>query len=126
MRVIDYEICYKFKDRDHIYDLFRCRERLYKEFYHHRVTKGIDFMISDIFKSANSYFKFDEIVKDMDKYTKLTDNIISRIKNTDDPSLDEAKAIIKRIEKRDLYTFVGEYSYKDKKTSEEVILIQYI
>ena len=69
-------------------------------------------MISDIFKSANKYFKFDQIVKDMDEYTMLTDNIFSRIKATDDPILDEAKQLLKRLTKRDLYTFVGEASYK--------------
>ncbi len=83
-------------------------------------------MISDIFIAANNYFKFNEVIKDMQKFTKLTDNIISEIKaiddkETDDEGVKKAKSLIKRISKRDLYTFVGEYTYKDK----EVFMVSF-
>ena len=123
IKVIDNNICYKDKDAFHIYELFICRERLYKEFYHHRVTKGIEYMLSDIFKSASVFFKFENIIKNNDEYTKLTDNILSIIYSSDDPLLKEAKALIKRLYKRELYTFVGEFSYKDKNFDEVICLL---
>lgn len=118
-KIINNEICYRTKDAFSFYELYQCRYRLFKEFYLHRVTKGIDLMIKDIFTEANAVYKFSEYIHDPEMYIRLNDYILQDLfyskkglnKNKGEgmnPSLKAAKDLVKRIFKRDIYKFVGE------------------
>jgi HD superfamily phosphohydrolase len=107
-RILDNEICYREKDAFSIYEIFNCRYRLYKEFYLHRVAKGIDLMIKDVFAEANAHYDFKSYLYQPEKFLKLKDSIINDILNSNSVTLKSAKEIVKRIYKRDIYKFVGE------------------
>lgn len=47
-------------------------------------------------------------IDDMEAFTKLTDNIFLEILHSTDPNLSEAREILKKIECRNLYKYVGE------------------
>lgn len=109
-RVIEDEICYSEKNNIpfSINELFLCRYRLFKEFYLHRVSKGIDLMIMDIFSESNSVFKFSECLYNPLRYGMLNDSILKTIHSSKNVGLHKAKQIVDRIYKRDLYKYVGE------------------
>ncbi len=118
-RVIDDNICYRDKDAFSLYQLFQCRYRLFKEFYLHRVIKGIDLMIKDMFAEANSVYDFKSCLNDPETYIHLNDSILGEIHYTDNPDLEKAKKIVSRIYYRDLYKYVGEYTSASSKISEK-------
>ncbi len=121
-RVIDENICFREKDAFSLYELFQCRYRLFKEFYLHRVSKGIDLMIKDIFTEANRVYDFKSYLEDPKLFVELNDSILSEILYSDNSELNAAKDIIKRLHRRDLYKFVGEYICNSKNASLEKFL----
>jgi HD superfamily phosphohydrolase len=107
-RIINNEICFRERDAFSIYELFNTRYRLFKEFYLHRVSKGIDLMIKDIFSLSNSYYNFKESLYDVEQFIRLKDCILNQILYSEKVQLTKAKELVKRINTRDLYKFVGE------------------
>jgi hypothetical protein len=75
-------------------------------------------MIVEAFEKANDHIfftgengkklKMSECIDDMKAYTRLTDFVYHQILLSEDPALDEAKAILHKIEKRQLYKCVGQ------------------
>ena len=49
-----------------------------------------------------------ECVDDMVAYAKLNDSVLQLIKVSSDPSLREAKELIARLERRELYKHIGQ------------------
>ena len=74
-KVMNNQICYNLNLVKNIDELFSCRTNLFKEAYWHPKTSAIDLMICDIFFESNDYFKYDEVVQDMEEYIRLTDSI---------------------------------------------------
>lgn len=107
-RIINNEICFRERDAFSIYELFNTRYRLFKEFYLHRVSKGIDLMIKDIFSLSNSFYNFKESLYDVEQFIRLKDCILNQILYSEKVQLTKAKELVKRINTRDLYKFVGE------------------
>ena len=66
-RIIDDQICYSKDSALSIHDLFITRYKLFRDIYTHKCTQGIELMICDILKQSNDYFKFHEIVQDMEE-----------------------------------------------------------
>lgn len=116
-RVIDDRICFPEKEIFNIYDLYYTRYRLHKEVYNHPCVKQIEYMILDAFELANDELGISEKIYDMDKFCQLTDDIISLIEHSDNPKLDKAKEIIRRIRTRDLYKYIGETECHDVYTT---------
>ena len=108
VKVIKNKLCYRVTDSYLFYDLYYCRYRLYKEFYLHRVTKGIELMIKDIFKEANEYYNFKDYVESPKLFVKLNDTILDEILFSSSSKLEKAKDLVRRIYERDLYKFVAE------------------
>jgi deoxynucleoside triphosphate triphosphohydrolase SAMHD1 len=108
-RVIDDNICYRAQDGFSIYDLFQCRFGLSKKYYLHRVSKGIELMIKDIFIESNSVYRYIDKIFDPIQYSELNDTILNQILQSDESGLEKARNLVKRIYSRDLYEFVGEY-----------------
>ncbi|KIM40306.1 hypothetical protein M413DRAFT_446483 [Hebeloma cylindrosporum] len=105
-RVLDDQICYDIKDANNIYDICAARFKLHKSIYNHRTAKGVEYMIVDALISAEGVLKLAERIFDPKKYLYLTDDIMREIESSERPELAEARAIFKRIRKRDLYKWV--------------------
>lgn len=113
------QICYRDKEVFNLYDMFYTRFCLHKRAYQHRVVNAIDWMIVDVFLKANphiriegtggSKFTLSTAIGDMVAYTKLTDTIFDQILNSTSEDLEDARLILGRILRRDLYTFLGEF-----------------
>lgn len=61
--------------------MFYSRYKLYKAYYLNLKSNGVDFMIAEILKLSEPYFKLTNICSEVlqgrcDKYVKLTDAII--------------------------------------------------
>ncbi|XP_072014052.1 deoxynucleoside triphosphate triphosphohydrolase SAMHD1-like [Amphiura filiformis] len=121
-RIIEVEgkkqICSRDKEVGNLYDMFHTRNSLHRRAYQHKVTKIIDSMIVEALVKANDHFKISgtkgklvkmsEAVDDMVAYTKLTDNVILEIMQSDDPNLAASRHILENIHKRHLYKCVGQ------------------
>ncbi|XP_007116841.1 deoxynucleoside triphosphate triphosphohydrolase SAMHD1 isoform X2 [Physeter macrocephalus] len=111
-------ICTREKEVGNLYDMFHTRNSLHRRAYQHKVGNIIDTMITDAFLKADPYieitgsegnkYHISTAIDDMEAFTKLTDNIFLEILYSADPKLDAARAILKKIECRNLYKFVGE------------------
>jgi HD superfamily phosphohydrolase len=127
--VIDNDICYRAQDAYSVYDLFMSKFLMSKKFYLHRVEKGIELMIKDVFIESNSYFNYLNYINDLGLYTKFNDSILNYIYHHKSKKLEKAKQIIDNIYKRNFYTFVGEYDSTDLKknfdTFNEETLLKY-
>lgn len=105
-RVLNDQICYDIKDAHQIYDICATRFKLHKIVYNHKVAKAIEYMMLDALLSANRHLRFAEQLKDPRKYCHLNDSLMLRIESSEEPELEEARAIFKRIRIRDLYKCV--------------------
>uniref|UniRef100_A0A673U8B6 Deoxynucleoside triphosphate triphosphohydrolase SAMHD1 n=1 Tax=Suricata suricatta TaxID=37032 RepID=A0A673U8B6_SURSU len=111
-------ICTRDKEVGNLYDMFHTRTSLHRRAYQHKVGNIIDTMITDAFLKADPYieiigsegkkYHISTAIDDMEAFTKLTDNIFLEILYSSDPKLDAAREILKKIECRNLYKFVGE------------------
>ncbi|CAO2833198.1 unnamed protein product [Amaranthus hypochondriacus] len=131
MRVLDDEICYPAKDYLTVYKLFSARADLYRTAYTHRKVKAVELMIADALILANSYLEISSCVHEPSEYWKLDDSIIKTIEIAPDQELKEAKNLIQRIRRRDLYQFCNEYAVPRDKlehfknvTSKDIICSQ--
>uniref|UniRef100_H0WHG6 Deoxynucleoside triphosphate triphosphohydrolase SAMHD1 n=1 Tax=Otolemur garnettii TaxID=30611 RepID=H0WHG6_OTOGA len=106
------------KEVGNLYDMFHTRNCLHRRAYQHKVGNIIDTMITDAFLKADPYieitgakgkkYHISTAIDDMEAFTKLTDNIFLEILYSADPRLDAAREILKNIECRHLYKYVGE------------------
>ncbi|XP_040186538.1 deoxynucleoside triphosphate triphosphohydrolase SAMHD1-like isoform X2 [Rana temporaria] len=111
------QICFRDKEVDNLYNMFYTRNSLHRRAYQHKVNNIIEIMIMEAFVKADPYIKIQgskgkmsisESVEDMEAYTKLTDNMFHQILYSSEPELEEAREILQKVERRELYKFVGE------------------
>uniref|UniRef100_A0A5F9CS75 Deoxynucleoside triphosphate triphosphohydrolase SAMHD1 n=1 Tax=Oryctolagus cuniculus TaxID=9986 RepID=A0A5F9CS75_RABIT len=121
-RVLEVEnkkrICTRDKEVGNLYDMFHTRYSLHRRAYQHKVGNIIDTMITDALLKADPYIKItgaagktysiSTAIEDMEAFTKLTDNIYLEILYSTDPKLAAAQEVLKNIEYRKLYKYVGE------------------
>ncbi|KAM4622553.1 deoxynucleoside triphosphate triphosphohydrolase SAMHD1 [Discoglossus pictus] len=111
-------ICTRDKEVGNLYDMFHTRNCLHRRAYQHKVGNIIETMITDAFLKADPYIRIEgsdgntytisSSVDDMVAYTKLTDNVFYQILYSTDPDLSEAREILRKVERRELYKFVGQ------------------
>ena len=111
-------ICYNIKEAWNIYELFHTRFTLHRRAYQHKVSMLIEHMICEALVLANPFItvkgkygkdtKLSEASNDVVAYCKYSDYIINLIQHSDLENLKPAKNIINRVNKRDLYKFIGE------------------
>ncbi|XP_042742571.1 deoxynucleoside triphosphate triphosphohydrolase SAMHD1 [Lagopus leucura] len=111
-------ICARDKEVGNLYDMFHTRNCLHRRAYQHKVGNIIEIMITEAFQKADSFFQIEgskgklyqisTAMEDMEAYTKLTDNIYLEILHSSRPELSEAREILRKIERRELYKFLGE------------------
>ena len=88
--------------------MFHTRYTLHKTVYSHKVGKALEYMHVDALLAANEYLGIADAIHDPDLYLNLTDSIIKEIERSKVPELEESRAIIKRMRRRDLYRFVDQ------------------
>lgn len=116
MRVIGNEdLCFQKKTMVNLYNVFECRAQMFKSMYKHRVTCALDEMLIDVFQLANQSLGLIERCDDIEKFVDLTDHVIQEIytkTHTEqlviDNMLFESRDLLDRINRRQLYTFIGE------------------
>ena len=108
-KIIDNKICYNTKVAFDIYNLFQQRYQMHKQIYNNVKGKSIEYMISHIMLYANKEFNISKSVENPKDFLYITDNIIDKIEESNNPNLKKSKELIKRLYKRDLYEFIDEY-----------------
>ncbi|KAK9675559.1 hypothetical protein RND81_11G015100 [Saponaria officinalis] len=108
VRVMDDEICYRAKEYLTINKLFLTRADLHRTVYTHAKVKAIELMVVDALLKANSHLQISSVVNDPEEFWKLDDTILKRIETDTHPALKEARDLILRIRRRDLYQFCNE------------------
>ena len=59
-----------------------------------------------------------DTIDDMKAFIQVNDSIFNIIRYSDDTNLTEARAILERIEKRQLYKYIGEFVTPDDVTED--------
>jgi len=108
-RVINNEICYHAKEGWNLNSLFHTRYSLFKQIYTHRTSTALDYMIGDVFSLADDVLKISDNINDPESYMRLTDCILKEIEVSRNKELKSAQDLLKRIRKRELYSFVSEF-----------------
>lgn len=120
-------VCYPQKLVYEALDIFSIRFRMHKQVYTHKAVKQVEFMITDALMAADPYimiagsktkehpegqYRMSQCIFDMTAMGNLNDSVIEMIKYDPNPGLRQAKEIIRRIEKRELYTCLGRTPFK--------------
>ncbi|CAN0892920.1 Deoxynucleoside triphosphate triphosphohydrolase SAMHD1 homolog [Linum grandiflorum] len=115
MRVLGDEICYRLNDYLTVYKLFSTRAEMHRTVYTHAKVKGIELMAVDALAKANETLGIAQSVQDPSEFWKIDDSILKRIEVDERPELKEARELVLRIRRRDIYQFCNEFSVpKDK------------
>ncbi|XP_030318972.1 deoxynucleoside triphosphate triphosphohydrolase SAMHD1 isoform X1 [Calypte anna] len=111
-------ICTRDKEAGNLYDMFHERHWLHRRAYQHKTGNIIELMITEAFQKADKFFKIEgsggkqyhisTAMEDMEAYAKLTDNIYLEILHSNRPELKEAQEILHKIQRRELYKYLGE------------------
>eukprot|EP00188_Purpureofilum_apyrenoidigerum_P005239 Plantae.Rhodophyta-Purpureofilum_apyrenoidigerum.ctg6646.p1 GENE.Plantae.Rhodophyta-Purpureofilum_apyrenoidigerum.ctg6646~~Plantae.Rhodophyta-Purpureofilum_apyrenoidigerum.ctg6646.p1 ORF type:complete len:474 (-),score=72.29 Plantae.Rhodophyta-Purpureofilum_apyrenoidigerum.ctg6646:444-1865(-) len=107
-RVIAGEMCYHAREVYSIYDMFTTRFKLHKVVYNHRVVKAIELMAVDALLAADNVLKISESISSPRDFLRMSDSLLYVIEVSDDPKLAEARKILDRLQRRQLYSFVDE------------------
>ncbi|PRQ41162.1 putative HD/PDEase domain-containing protein [Rosa chinensis] len=108
MRVMEDEICYRASEYLTINKLFMTRANLHRTVYTHAKVKAIELMAVDVLCKANAELGIADSIHKPSEFWKLDDSILKKIETSDNPELKEAKDLILRIRRRDLYQFCNE------------------
>ncbi|XP_059562063.1 deoxynucleoside triphosphate triphosphohydrolase SAMHD1 isoform X3 [Myotis daubentonii] len=122
-------ICTREQEIGNLYDMFHVRTSLHRRAYQHKVGNIIDTMITDAFLKADPYieitgtegkkYHISTAIDDMEAFTKLTDNIFLEILHSADPKLAAAREILEKIERRNLYKYVGQTQPAKRRITKE-------
>ncbi|CAF0785638.1 unnamed protein product, partial [Didymodactylos carnosus] len=106
------------------YDIYRIREELHRTCYQHPVVNAIGLMLTEALMSASGcllfrnslgkYISLSDAVDDMGVYIQLDDNILTLIKHLDDEQLNHAKEILDKVERRGIYSYIGNFQISSK------------
>ncbi|XP_027036126.1 deoxynucleoside triphosphate triphosphohydrolase SAMHD1-like isoform X2 [Pocillopora damicornis] len=128
------QICVRDKEAGNVYDMFHTRNSLFRRAYQHKTSNIIERMITEallkadrkvLFKGSNGkMFSISECIDDMEAYSQLSDHVYYQILNSSDPALEEARKILLRIQRRDLYKCIGHSIFRERRDEKEIPDIQ--
>ena len=113
-----------------VYELFHTRYSLFKQVYSHRVSKAIEYMVTDVLLLADPHLHLSDAIHSASAYLTLTDAVLRQIEYSTEPELADARALLLRIRQRKLYRLVEEaiipihLSDMDDVTAEELLAYQ--
>uniref|UniRef100_A0A9J8CDE6 HD domain-containing protein n=1 Tax=Cyprinus carpio carpio TaxID=630221 RepID=A0A9J8CDE6_CYPCA len=121
-------ICFRDKEADNVYDMFRTRYTLHRQAYQHKICNIIEDMFSEALLQADrdlhegkpeDMLKISEAIKTAEDYSKLTDEIFEQILSSTSDKLKESRDILNKIIRRKLPKFIGEARLTEKNISKE-------
>lgn len=128
------QICVRDKEVGNVYDMFHTRNSLFRRAYQHKTSNIIERMITEALLKADKKVRFkgsegkmfsiSECIDDMEAYSQLTDHVYYQILSSTDPALEEARKILLRIQRRDLYKCIGQTIFRERRDKEEIREIQ--
>jgi len=134
VQVIDLNICFSEKISYDIYKVFRSRYDLHKQYYTHKTTICIEYMIRDILYNLDPILKISNTIKynQIDKFIELTDSTILDtgkilkeypiVYQLYKKQIDLIQKIINKINTRDIYRCVyNETFHTDENITNEQI-----
>ena len=135
IQVINKNICFPEKISYEIFKIFRSRYDLHKQFYSHKTTICIEYMIRDILKNLDPILNISSCIKNekIFKFIELTDHTIlntaSILKNFESvynswkKQIDTIQTIINNINNRNLYKCIYSETFdtNDDITKQELI-----
>ena len=71
---------------------------------------------------SSQYYTLSTSLNDMAAYMQLSDHIYYKILYSVEPELEEAREILKKIERRQIYKCIGSYKLKNSNQMTKVIL----
>ncbi|XP_047132790.1 deoxynucleoside triphosphate triphosphohydrolase SAMHD1 isoform X1 [Hydra vulgaris] len=111
------QICTRDKEVMTLYDMFHTRNSLHRRAYQHKTVKVLDFMISEALIKANDHIflpgtdgkmvKILDSIYDMKAFTFLNDEVLTLIQVSTNENLKPSQNILRRIQRRDLYKYIG-------------------
>uniref|UniRef100_A0A8C1QJ33 HD domain-containing protein n=1 Tax=Cyprinus carpio TaxID=7962 RepID=A0A8C1QJ33_CYPCA len=116
-------ICFRDKEADNVYDMFRTRYTLHRQAYQHKICNIIEDMFAEALVRADrdlhegkpeDMLKISEAIKTAEDYSKLTDEIFEQILSSTSDKLKESRDILNKIIRRKLPKFVGEARLTDR------------
>lgn len=108
-RVIGDDISFLSKQAMNIYEMFHSRFSLHYLAYQHRICHSVEYMIRDVLTAIDPYMKVSEWANDVERYHLLTDGLFDTIKQDRDIRSDEARDLLERLDRRELYPMVCEF-----------------
>ncbi|KAG1974107.1 HD domain-containing metal-dependent phosphohydrolase family protein [Pimephales promelas] len=123
-------ICFRDKEADNVYDMFRTRYTLHRQAYQHKISNIIEEMFAEALVLADrdlhagkpeDMLKISEAIKSVEEYSKLTDEIFEQISSSTAENLQESRNILDKISRRKLPKFVGEFRLTKEKISKEIL-----
>lgn len=116
MKVIDDRICFKSSEANNVYALFHSRASMHQSVYTHKKAKAVEYMVVDALVEADAAWngRISNSIWDVHDFIKMDDTILKQIEFCDDPALAQARDIIRRIRRRELYRFVNEYTVPEE------------
>ncbi|XDV16838.1 hypothetical protein PO909_016368, partial [Leuciscus waleckii] len=121
-------ICFRDKEADNVYDMFRTRYTLHRQAYQHKICNIIEEMFAEALVLADcdlheekpeDMLKISEAIKTAEEYSKLTDEIFEQISSSTVDNLKKSRNILEKIVWRKLPKFVGEARLTEKNKSKE-------
>lgn len=129
-KVINGNICFPEKISYEIYKVFRARYDLHKQFYNHKTTICVEYMIRDILENLDPILKISENIKNenISKFIELDDHVVldtaKLVKNFDSVysiwkrQIDMIQKITDSINNRNLYKCIyGETFFANEEMS---------
>lgn len=110
MKVVDDEICFRAKEALTVYRLFQTRADLCRTVYTHAKVKALELMLVDALLLANDYLKLTSYIEGPSKFWKLDDTVLKTIEIAEQPELQQAREVVLRMRRRQLYQFCNEYA----------------
>ncbi|CAF1502524.1 unnamed protein product [Rotaria sordida] len=112
-----YRLCLRDKEVNACYEIYRIRDQLHRLAYQHPVVKGIELLLREVLIAADDYLlftasngsklKLSGTIDDMSAFSQVDDNVLTLIKHSTDQTMENAKTILERIERRNLYSYIG-------------------
>ena len=112
MKVIEDEICFKASEVLNVYELFHTRASLHQRVYSHRKAKAIEYMVVDALVHADAAWgnEISNAIWRAQDFVKLDDTVLKRIEWSEEAALEPARALLRRLRRRELYRFVNEFT----------------
>eukprot|EP00775_Hariotina_reticulata_P002790 gene2791-3083_t len=117
-RVIGGNICFHASMQHSIASLYEARKNMHLEIYQNRQAKAAEYMIVDLLKAANPVLGITDKISDPEQFLQLDDSLVGEVRRavrrcSDDPALRAAGAVLRRLDRKDLYLWIAEVPVPD-------------